>query len=168
MKHLILIPLVILLLTGCNEEVPLSSTSPEDWSKRRAKTLPEGGREGETYLSVYSEIYSYTAHRKFNLTATVSMRNMNTSDTIYVRSASYFDTGGEAVRAYFDHPIFIRPMETVEIVIDDTDLAGGTGGNFIFEWRSDSTVNAPLFEAVMISTSGQQGLSFVTQGVALK
>ena len=131
-------------------------------------TLEDSMISGSTYLSVYSEIYSQSEHRTHNLTATVSMRNTNLSDTVFIDKAAYFDTHGNPIRSYFDKPVFIAPMETVEIVIDEVDREGGTGANFLFNWRIKPTSNEPLFEGVMISTSGQQGLSFTTQGKRLK
>jgi len=58
----------------------------------------------------------------------------------------------------------LQKMETLEIVIAELDKKGGTGGNLIFEWGKKKTTSPPLFEAVMIATYGQQGLSFTTQG----
>lgn len=120
---------------------------------------------GTTHLSVYSQVYSYTEHKKHSLTVTVSMRNTDRKDTVYIKKADYYDTHGKLIRSYFNHPIYLAPMETVEIVIDETDKEGGTGGNFMFDWAINPTSNEPLFEAVMISTSGQQGLSFTTVGI---
>ena len=98
------------------------------------------------------------------MTATVSIRNVNRSDTIYIEKAEYFDTKGEMIRTYFDQAIFIEPLGTVEIVIDEIDREGGTGANFLFDWKIRQISIEPFFECVMISTSGQQGLSFATQG----
>mgnify|MGYP003503436325 CR=1 FL=1 len=50
----------------------------------------------------------------------------------------------------------------------ERDQAGGTGANFLFNWRIHSPENEPLFDGVMISTSGQQGLSFATKGHRIK
>ncbi len=127
--------------------------------------VPDSLIAGRTYLSVYSEIYSQTEHRTSNLTATVSLRNTSATDSVFVLSAEYFDTGGTIIRNYLDRPIYLLPLETVEIVIDQVDSKGGTGGNFIFDWRMKEGSSEPLFEGVMISTYGQQGLSFTTQGV---
>ena len=149
---------------ACESEQQISSVHPVNWEARTVSSLPKGSLEiGTTYLSVYSQIYSDTEHRTHDLTATISMRNTSLKDTAYVIRASYFNTHGELIRTYFDKPIFLSPMETVEIVIDEDDREGGTGANFIFEWHN-SSANDPLFEAVMISTSGSQGLSFSTQG----
>lgn len=120
---------------------------------------------GSTYLSVYPEIYSFSQRQVHPLTATVSLRNISSTDTVFVQRADYYNTGGTLVHAYVEKPIYLKPLETIEIVIDEANNAGGTGANFIFEWSSPHARTEPRFEAVMISTAGQQGLSFVTQGI---
>jgi hypothetical protein len=98
---------------------------------------------------------------------TVSLRNVSTTDAIYILKADYYNTKGDLIRSYFDSPIFIKPLETIEIVIDEKDSHGGSGANFIFDWATQKNSHEPVFEAVMISTSGQQGISFTTQGLKL-
>jgi hypothetical protein len=98
----------------------------------------------------------------------VSIRNINKSDTIYIKKAEYFNTKGNSIRTYFDRTIFVAPMETIEIVIEEQDQEGGTGANFLFDWAIKPNSNEPFFEGIMISTSGQQGLSFTTHGQKLK
>lgn len=158
------------LLISCGEpERGMSSVDPVNWARRSARIGPSDSLEtGASYLSVYSEIYSQTEHLTHNLTATISMRNTSRTDTLYIAKAEFFNTSGESIRNYFDHPIFIAPLETVEIVIDEHDQEGGTGGNFLFDWQVAPGADPPLFEAIMISTSGQQGLSFSTRGVPIK
>ena len=58
-------------------------------------------------------------------------------------------------------------METVEIVISKQDIEGGSGANFVFDWAVENDKNPSLFEGVMISTYGQQGLSWITRGVEI-
>ena len=164
MKIIFLIILTGCMFISCEHNKEISSISPINWEKRTLSGLKDSLKLGKTYLSVYSQIYSTTEHRTHSLTVTVSMRNTNLNDTIFINSASYFDTEGSLLRTYFDKPIYLKPMETVEIVIDEMDKQGGTGANFVFDWGISKTSNEPLFEGVMISTSGQQGLSFTTQG----
>ena len=96
------------------------------------------------------------------------MRNTSETDTVYVDKAEYFVTKGNSIRTYFPQSIFLAPMETVAIVKDEKDQEGGTGANFLFHWKIKPGTNEPLFEGIMISTSGQQGLSFATQGKRIK
>jgi hypothetical protein len=164
MKKAILI-LCVLLMAACAKEQTAEPVTAVNWDARRASVNSQDSLlQGSTYLSVYSEIYSLVQHKTHNLTVTVSMRNVNKTDSIYIRRAEYFDSGGNSIRTYFDFPIYLKPMETVEIVINEVDKKGGTGGNFVFDWYADKNSNEPFFEGIMISTSGQQGLSFTTQG----
>ncbi|CAH0999188.1 hypothetical protein LEM8419_00485 [Neolewinella maritima] len=166
----LLLSLLALLTVACDPpEQTVSSVNPNDWAARRA-TLPADTTlaSGATYLSSYSQIYTETEHRLFDLTGTISIRNINLRDTVYITRAAYFGTGGQLVRDYFQDPIHLGPMETVSIIIDMRDRTGGTGDNFYFEWSTPRDVHEPLFEGVYISTYGQQGLSFSTRGVRVE
>jgi hypothetical protein len=154
--------LLAILLLSCSPQQDTPKVT--NWDKRIALQIPDSLLGGVSYLSVYSQIYSQTEHRTHDLTATISMRNLNLTDTIFINKAEYFNTEGKPIRTYFKKTVFVAPLETLEIVIDEKDQAGGTGGNFIFHWAIKPNTNEPLFEAVMISTSGQQGISFATQG----
>ncbi|MCF8461571.1 MAG: DUF3124 domain-containing protein [Flavobacteriales bacterium] len=159
---------VAILLFSCNGNGSVEKQKAVDWQNRKVSINPQDSLiHGQSYLSVYSQIYSETEHQTHNLTVTVSLRNTNI-DSIYITSAKYYNTHGNLVRTYFDHPILLNSMETVEIIIAEVDKEGGTGGNFIFDWAIPSHDSMPLFEAIMISTSGQQGLSFRTEGKRIR
>ncbi|MHA7057206.1 DUF3124 domain-containing protein [Aquimarina sp. M1] len=160
---------MIVLLFSCNEKKEISSMNPENWSKRAINISSKDSLEfGTSYLSVYSQIYSTTEQKTHNLTSLVSMRNTRESDTIYLLRAEYYDTHGLSIRKYFNSPIFLAPLETTEIIIDEIDVSGGTGSNFILEWKIPKNCSEPLFEGVMTSTMGQQGLSFTTQAKRIR
>ncbi|XCF05720.1 DUF3124 domain-containing protein [Tamlana crocina] len=169
-QTLLLYSFIICSILSCNEQ---PKTSPpihaENWANRKIEIKDKDSLEyGKSYLSIYSQIYSISQHKTHNLTAMVSLRNTSDTDTIYLLKAEYFDTHGVSVRNYFNHPIFLAPMETTDIIIDEKDVAGGTGSNFIFEWKIPKNCPEPLFEGIMNSTMGQQGLSFTTQAKRIK
>lgn len=161
---------LLLLLSACNQQPVNTTQSPElDWSPREIILNQDSTSiSGTTYLSVYSEVYSYTPETTFPLTATVSIHNTSSMDSIFITKADYYNTHGELIRNYIKKPIFVKPLESLQIVINETDGTGGTGANFLFDWVTKNSKNEPFFEAVMISTSGQQGMSFTTQGVRTK
>jgi len=161
--------IIIVLFFSCNENKEISSINPENWSRRAINlTLKDSLEYGKSYLSIYSQIYSITELKTHNLTSMVSMRNTSDLDTIYLLRAEYYDTNGKSVRKYFDSPIFLTPMETTEIIIDESDISGGTGSNFIMEWKIPKNCPEPIFEGIMTSTMGQQGLSFTTQSKRIR
>lgn len=159
----------IFIAASCEESNKTGSIPPINWENRIVdEVLSDTLLNGKTYLSVYSQIYNFSMKQKHNLTATISIRNVNEKDSIYILNATYYDTEGNAIRRYIKKPIFVAPMETLEIVIDESDNEGGTGANFLFEWKAPIATNKPLFEAVMISNKVGLGLSFVTSGVEIK
>lgn len=166
MKPYLILGLLLAVLFSCQDsKQEISSINPENWSKRAIEiNTTDSLVSSKTYLSIYSQIYSQSEHKTHNLTAMVSLRNTSINDTIYLLKAEYFDTYGKSVRTYFNQTIYLAPLETTEIIIDEKDISGGTGSNFIFEWRTPKHCPEPLFEGIMNSTMGQQGLSFVTQG----
>ena len=154
---------------ACNKQKEISSINPENWSVRAANLNTMDSLEfGKSYLSIYSQIYSISEHKTHNLTAMVSLRNTSDLDTIYILKAEYYDTHGKSIRKYFNQSIYLAPLETIAIIIDETDITGGTGSNFIFEWKIPKNCSEPLFEGIMNSTMGQQGLSFTTQAKRIK
>lgn len=163
MKQIYLLLIIAIGLFYCEEPNKSQSFQPVNWDDKATQINEKNLESGTSYLSVYSQIYSLTEHRTHDLTVTVSIRNPNPQENIYVKNAQYFDTKGKLIRTYFDKTILVKPMETLEIVIGQTDREGGSGANFIFDWLKSKNSGDPFFEAIMISTSGQQGLSFSTQ-----
>ena len=161
--------IALLIIIGCDQPKEMSSINPENWAKRKIDISQKKDLQyGKSYLSIYSQIYSSSEHKTHNLTAMVSMGNISDTDTIYLLKAEYFDTHGKAIRTYFKIPVFLAPLETTEIIIDENDISGGTGSNFIIEWKTPENCPEPLFEGIMNSTMGQQGLSFTTQSKRIK
>nr|WKN37869.1 DUF3124 domain-containing protein [Tunicatimonas sp. TK19036] len=171
MKHIFLVFLSIFVLIGCQQRQKgvseISSLDPVNWKQRSIELDMNDSLlvQASSYLSVYSEIYQLTQGLTYSLTATVSIRNISSADSVFITRADYYNTQGDLIRTYLDNPIYVKPLETIEIVIDERDKDGGTGANFIFEWATRKEELEPHFEAVMISTTGQQGISFTTQGI---
>lgn len=157
------------IVGGCEEHKEISSYHPNHWEdhyvdSKAIQPINDSLQKGKTYLSIYSNIYSFSLEKSQSLTAMVSLRNVSITDTIYIAKADYYNTKGELIRHYFKKPIYLKPLETVEIVIDEVDDHGGSGANFIFEWTTKASTPEPFFEAIMTSLRGSQGLSFTTQG----
>jgi hypothetical protein len=163
------IPLSFLLVSCEAEEKFTPALDTDSWAAIRAK-VPEGDSliHGKSYLSVYAQMYSYNSMRKYNLTNMISLRNVSEEDTIYLLRADYYNTHGDKIRTYFDHPVYVVPQQTLEIIIEDKDDEGGTGSNFVFEWKTPQHCPEPLFEGVMNSMDGGQGIAFTTHAVRIE
>jgi hypothetical protein len=87
---------------------------------------------------------------------------------MYVQIADYYDSKGDLHRHYLEKPILLAPLESVEFVVEDREMHGGAGANFIVDWGTNHPGMIPVIQAVMIGTADQQGISFVTEGVTIE
>lgn len=116
------------------------------------------------YVPAYSHIYSGNKERPFLLTVTLSIRNIDPSHSIKITLVDYYETQGKLVKKYVATPVMLKNLESLRYVIPEKDTVGGSGANFLVKWESDTLVNPPIIETIMIGTELQQGVSFTSRG----
>ena len=120
---------------------------------------------GQTiYVPIYSEIYFFNRTRTLQLAATLSVRNTDSKNPIIINSVKYYDSDGNLVKDHLESPLRLAPLASTEFIVDQNDQTGGSGANFILEWVAETEVFEPILEAVMVSTTSQQGISFLSKG----
>ena len=123
---------------------------------------------GQTvYVPCYSQIYHGIRTRPIDLTITLSVRNIDPKRAVTLAKVDFHDTSGKLVRHYLEKPARLEPLMTLEFIVGQTDNSGGSGANFVVSWAADSPANPLFVEAVMIGTTGQQGISFTSHGIPL-
>lgn len=120
------------------------------------------------YVPAYSHVYQGPKNRPYNLSALLSIRNVDTRSPITVTHVHYYNNHGEKIRSFFDKPVVIPPLGTREAFIPERDTSGGSGANFTVKWEAAEEVAAPIIQAVMIGTASTQGISFVCDGVVIE
>lgn len=134
-----------------------SKTAPADEAINLSK--------GQTiYVPAYSHIYVGNREQPFLLTVTLSVRNVDPKYSITITSVDYYDTQGKLLRKYLDKYVTLSPFESIRYIVPEKDKTGGSGANFLVEWKSEKSVNPPLVESIMIGTALQQGISFTSRG----
>ena len=118
----------------------------------------------DIYVPAYSHIYSGDKEMPFMLTVTLSIRNIDPKHQIKVIMVDYYETQGTLIKKYIENAKTLKPLESLRYVVPEGDKSGGSGANFIVEWRSDEYVNPPIIESIMIGTRSQQGISFTSRG----
>lgn len=172
MKTIYISVLLIVLLAACQQE-------------KRAETLDKMRHPSHQYtfvdlqsdavkyletdyIPIYSDIYHIDGTKRFLLTSTLSIRNSSLTDSVYVFSADYNDSYGKQLRKYIDSTILLKPLESIEFVVEHQEDKGGAGASFLVEWGADRNACQLLIQAVMTGTSNQQGLSFLTESKIVK
>jgi len=135
---------------------------------KAAEISPKSVVAGQmVYVPVYSHIYA-KGGKPFLLEATLSVRNSDPNEDITIASVRYYDTNGNLIKDYLEKPMLLKPLGTSEFLVAQKEIEGGSGANFIVEWISDTKVNKPVIEAVMIGIEGQTSISFVRTGIAIE
>jgi hypothetical protein len=125
--------------------------------------------KGQTvYVPAYSNVFSGPKRRPFQLAATLSIRNTDLAASFRVTSIDYYDTNGKLVRRYLGKPLALAPLGSYYVHIEENDVRGGFGANFIVRWEADRIINAPIIECVMIGATSGQGISFVSPGQEIR
>ena len=120
---------------------------------------------GQTvYVPIYSHIYSGLKGRPFSLAATLSIRNTDARHAITLVSVKFYDSDGKLVKEYLENPAELKAMASTRYILTEAETGGGSGANFLVQWKSKAKVNSPLIEGVMIGTRSGQGISFVSRG----
>lgn len=180
MRPLAVLALLLLFPVACGDAPRGWEATPADSSEIAAedpdgRSGAEDRREGEAvrpvthaaYVPAYSHIYHHVGDA-FLLATTLSIRNTDPRDSLTVTSVRYYDTDGQLVRHDLRNPRTLGPLQSMEFVVEEQDVSGGSGANFIVEWRAEEGVNPPVVEAVMISTRSGQGISFTSRGVPIE
>jgi len=122
----------------------------------------------EVYVPVYSHVYQGIKSRPYNLSALLSIRNVDHTGSITVTSIKYYDDHGAMKKEYLAKPVTIGPMGTYEVHLPERDEQGGSGANFTVKWTATQKVITPVIQSVMIGTASTQGISFVCDGVVIE
>lgn len=154
LKRIILITFI--LLAG------LTAFTPQ------AQAEPELSKGQTVYVSVYSHIYSGLKGRPFDLAATLSLRNTDPQHSIAIVTVKFYDSDGNLVKNYLDAPLPLKPLESTRYILKEAEVGGGSGANFIVQWKAQTAVNPPIIESVMVGTKSGQGISFVSPGQVIQ
>jgi hypothetical protein len=162
-KYPVMILITLFFLPACisqlAEETPIESQSATPISIEDLDIVT-----GQViFVPAYSEIF-YDKNSTLDLTITLTIHNTDLKHPIIIKSVRYYDTNGNLVHKYIDQPLQLAPIATTSIVIASDDQRGGVGANFIVEWVAETGVYEPIVEAIMINTSGQQGISLLSPG----
>ncbi len=117
--------------------------------------------QGQTvYVPAYSHIYSGNREMPSLLAVTLSIRNTDLNHPIEILSVNYYETQGKLLKKLVSSPLIMNALGTERYIIPQKDKTGGSGANFIVQWRAQKPVNTPIIEAIMIGSR----VSFTSRG----
>ncbi len=116
-----------------------------------------------SYVPAYSHIYVSEGNPQ-RLAINLSLRNVDSVNSIKISKVSYFNTQGQLIRNYLSEGYKLAPLETKEIFIKGSDLEGGSGANFMIYYSVRPLTQPPIFESVMSGETEQHSYMFTSRG----
>ena len=167
MKHFIFIAMIGMIIS-CERKYEKKIHYPSDTYQYIRTDTADLVIKQNVYVPIYSHIYSRDGKTIQGLTATLSIRSMDFADSLFILKADYYGSDGKLIKEYLDSTLLLKPMNSVEFVVEEEENEGGAGANFIIEWSAKKQVLAPLIQAVMLTTFDRSGISFVVNGVPIQ
>ena len=156
--------LVVSLLCACAAP-PLSQSPPTSPDAETIVVQDLDITTGQTiYVPAYSEIYHASGGRTLDLAVTLSIHNTDLEHPIVLTSVRYYASNGGLLTEYLDSPQRLGPMASTDFFVDADEQSGGVGTNFLVDWVAEQAVYEPVVEALMLSTTSAQGISFSSPG----
>jgi hypothetical protein len=127
--------------------------------------------------TVYVPVYSHILHGNLDskgrpgslpLSAMLSIRNTDAHGSLTVRSVRYVDTEGRPIRELVAQPRSLSPMASMELFVENKDMAGGSGANFVVVWDAAQPVDAPVIETIHSYFFGSLSAVFVSPGKPIR
>lgn len=170
--------LLVFTFTACNNEIKQTQEEyKKEISKRQSNNyeyflatdekVDNSFIKNVFYVPVYSHIF-YAQDKFTRLAITLSIRNTDLKKDLYVESIDYYNTEGVLVKRYIDKTHILKPMASIDYVVNLDDMSGGSGANFLVNIASKDKISHPIVQAIMINNSGNSNLCFTTQGEIIK
>ena len=118
------------------------------------------------YVPAYSHVYS-DGGLPVLLEVSLHLRSTDPKTSVTLTRVEYYNTAGKLLSRYVTSPQQLGPLESRSFIVAKTDYKGGSGANFIVQWRADGPVNPPLIEAVMVGIDPEYSFSFVRSGTSV-
>ena len=95
------------------------------------------------------------------------VHNTDMDKPIRLLAARYYATDGRFLRNFVPAARVLKPMETVEFLVERRDVAGGSGANFVIQWESAAPVSPPLVQALHVELQTNRAIVFTTDAVLI-
>lgn len=115
----------------------------------------------------YGDVDTRGVARQVPVSALVSIHNTDLDRPLKLLSARYYSTEGKFLRNFVSSPRILKPMETLEFLVERRDMVGGSGANFVIQWEAEVPVSPPLVQALHVEMQTNRAIVFTTDAVLI-
>lgn len=168
LRTTILVSFLVIIFTSCQENKFKLQYDHQNVLYIDKSALPEMEIDESVYVPAYSDLYYESQEKKTFFTVILSLRNISFTDTLYFTHIDYYSSHGKLLRQYIDQVLVLRPMESMEYIVEESEKEGGTGANFVVRYTANANLkNHPFIESIMMGNLDNYRFAFTSPGVRI-
>lgn len=135
--------------------------SPDATTSAPAEKL---GLRGRTLIPLHSTLIGQGGVTRLNFSGALSIHNASATNVLAIEKIEYRSGSGQLIESYLNEPIYLKPYASLQVIIAQDDVRGGTGASFTVDWSMSEGSDEPLIEAVMTSYTGPHSYAILSPG----
>ena len=149
------------------KEISKRQSTSFEYFKSTDEKIDNSFDKKKFYVPVYSHLF-LSQNKYTRLSISLSIRNSDQEKDLYIESVDYYNTQGELVKKYLSQPHILKPMASIDYFVSLEDMSGGHGAKFLVNVASKEKISQPIIQAIMLNTSGNSNLCFLTEAYMIK
>ena len=131
-------------VTECAARSPSAQpviVSPDATTSAPAEKL---GLRGRTLIPLHSTLIGQGGVTRLNFSGALSIHNASATNVLAIEKIEYRSGSGQLIESYLNEPIYLKPYASLQVIIAQDDVRGGTGASFTVDWSIVGRVGRTL------------------------
>jgi hypothetical protein len=166
------LPVLALALVGsvcateCAARSPLAAAQPVVVSADATTSAPREklAVRGRTFIPLHSTLLGQGGVTRLNFSGALSIHNASATNVLAIEKIEYRNGSGQLIESYLSDPLYLKPYASLQVLIAQDDVRGGTGASFTVDWSTIEGSDEPLIEAIMTSFTGPHSYAILSPG----
>lgn len=152
--------------TECAARAPQSAAQPVIVSPDAATSTPQEklAVHGRTFIPLHSTLLGQGGVTRLNFSGALSIHNSSATNVLAVEKIEYRNGAGQLIESYLNDPVYLKPYASLQVLIAQDDVRGGTGASFTVDWSTAEGSDEPLIEAIMTAFTGPHSYAILSPG----
>lgn len=117
-----------------------------------------------TFVPFHSTLIGQGGVTRLNFSGALSIHNASAKNVLAIDKIEYRNGSGELIESYVSDPIYLKPYASLQVIIAQDDVRGGTGASFTVDWSTVEASDEPLIETIMASFTGPHSFTLLSTG----
>jgi hypothetical protein len=152
--------------TECAARSPLPAAQPVIIGPDATTSAPQEklAVHGRTFIPLHSTLLGQGGVTRLNFSGALSIHNASATNVLAIEKVEYRNGAGQLIESYLNNPVYLKPYASLQVLIAQDDVRGGTGASFTVDWSTVEGADEPLIEAIMTAFTGPHSYAILSPG----